>query len=67
MASPTSQKVWREKGLFRTLHSVNPNFTVEQADRGALKDVAREEIAILEDVGLTAFLSQPAPAQWRSV
>ena len=46
-----------------SLHSVNPNFTVEQVLTEALpKDVAREEIeAILEDVGLDkSFLSQPA-------
>ena len=45
-----------------SLHSVNPNFTVEQVLTEALpKDVAREEIeAILEDVGLDkSFLSQP--------
>ena len=46
-----------------SLHSVNPNFTVEQVLTEALpKDVTREEIeAILEDVGLDkSFLSQPA-------
>ena len=46
-----------------SLHSVNPNFTVEQVLTEALpKDVARGEIeAILEDVGLDkSFLSQPA-------
>ena len=46
-----------------SLHSVNPNFTVEQVLTEALpKDVARGEIeAILEDVGLEkSFLNQPA-------
>ena len=46
-----------------SLHSVNPNFTVEQVLTEALpKDVAREEIeAILEDVGLDkSYLNQPA-------
>ena len=46
-----------------SLHSVNPNFTVEQVLTEALpKDVAREEIeTILKDVGLDkSFLSQPA-------
>ena len=46
-----------------SLHSVNPNFTVEQVLTEALpKDVAREEIeAILEDVGLDkSYLTQPA-------
>ena len=45
-----------------SLHSVNPNFTVEQVLTEALpKDVARGEIeAILEDVGLEkSFLNQP--------
>lgn len=46
-----------------SLHSVNPNFTVDQVLTEALpKDVAREEIeAILEDVGLDkSYLNQPA-------
>ena len=46
-----------------SLHSVNPNFTVEQVLTEALpKDVAREEIeTILEDVGLDkSYLNQPA-------
>lgn len=46
-----------------SLHSVNPNFTVEQVLTEALpKDVSRGEIeAILDDVGLDkSFLSQPA-------
>ena len=46
-----------------SLHSVNPNFTVEQVLTESLpKDVARGEIeAILEDVGLEkSFLNQPA-------
>ena len=46
-----------------SLHSVNPNFTVDQVLTEALsKDVARDEIeAILEDVGLDkSYLNQPA-------
>ena len=46
-----------------SLHSVNPNFTVDQVLTEALpKDVAREEIeAILEDVDLDkSYLNQPA-------
>lgn len=46
-----------------SLHSVNPNFTVDQVLTEALpKDISREEIeAILEDVGLDkSYLNQPA-------